>query len=102
MVIVEPGGIKTEFGDVLLEPLKKRSGEGPYKEMVHQLVEGAEKTYANSSISGPEVIAKAVSEAVSAEKPKTRYRRGYMAKPAVFLRTYLGDKAWDKLVMNMG
>lgn len=102
VVIIEPGGIKTEFGDVMLESLKERSGEGPYKEMVNRLIQGTEKTYSNSNISGPEVIAKAVSEAVSAQNPKTRYRRGYMAKPAVFLRTFLGDRAWDKLVMSMG
>ena len=101
VVIIEPGGIKTEFGDVMLDPLNKRSGEGPYKEMVHALIKGTEETYNNSKISPPSVIAKAVSEAVNARKPKTRYRRGYMAKPAVFIRTVLGDKVWDKMIMSM-
>ncbi len=38
VVIVEPGGIKTEFDDVMLEPMIERSGNGPYAELTKQVV----------------------------------------------------------------
>lgn len=98
VVIIEPGGIKTEFDDVMLDPMIERSGKGPYAELTKKVVKGVKDTYHSDKASPPSVIAKCVSKAVNSKKPKTRYRAGYMAKPAVFIRTFLGDKVWDWLL----
>jgi len=98
VVIVEPGGIKTEFDDVMLEPMIERSGNGPYAELTKQVVKGVKDTYHSDKASQPIVIANCVSKAVNSKKPKTRYRAGYMAKPAVFIRTFLGDRVWDWII----
>jgi hypothetical protein len=50
--------------------------------------------------SGPEVIAKTISKIVESKKPKTRYRVGAMAKPLVWMRVYLGDRIFDKVIMS--
>ena len=101
VVIVEPGGIRTEFGDVMLEPMRERSQSGPYHERVSKLVKATKETYEGSRLSPPSVISDVVSKAIAAKRPKTRYRAGYMAKPGVFMRTYLGDRAWDKMITSM-
>lgn len=100
VVIIEPGGIKTEFDDVMLQPMIDRSGEGPYAELTKKVVKGIKDTYHSNRASHPSVIANCVSKAVNSKRPKTRYRAGFMAKPAVFIRTFLGDRVWDWLVMN--
>jgi short-subunit dehydrogenase len=101
VVIIEPGGIKTEFDEVMLEPMMERSGEGPYAEMAQKVKKGTEQTYRSGKASPPSIIAEEISKAIKAKQPKTRYRAGYLAKPAVFIRTVFGDKAWDKLIMKM-
>lgn len=100
VVIIEPGGIKTEFDDVMLQPMIDRSGNGPYSELTKKVVKGVKDTYHGDRASHPSVIANCISKAVNSRKPKTRYRAGFMAKPAVFIRTFLGDRVWDWLVMK--
>jgi hypothetical protein len=46
------------------------------------------------------VISKTIAKIVNARKPKTRYRVGLLAKPMVWMRIYLGDRLFDKIVMS--
>jgi hypothetical protein len=48
--------------------------------------------------SPPHVIAKAIGKAVTARKPRTRYALGFGAKPMLFLRRWLPDRAFDALI----
>lgn len=100
VVIIEPGGIATEFDEVMLTPMMKRSGKGPYSELAKKVAKGVKDTYQGGKASSPKIIADCISKAIRAKKPKTRYRIGYMAKPAVFIRTFLGDRVWDWLIMK--
>ena len=45
VVVIEPGAIKTEFGDVMLQPMQRRSGTGPYAQVVHKLVAATKDAY---------------------------------------------------------
>ena len=100
VVLIEPGVIKTEFADVLLDPMMERSKNSVYEPLVKRLKKGMQDTYESGKASHPSVIAKCISHAVNAKKPKTRYLKGYMAKPAVFIRKYLGSRIWDFLIMK--
>ena len=100
VVIIEPGAIHTEFGDVLLDPMVKRSMGGPYEELAQKLAKASNELYRSGKASPPSVITKLVQRAIQASKPKSRYRGGYMSKLGVFAHTYLGDSVWDKLVMS--
>lgn len=101
VVIIEPGGIATEFDEVMLDPMIERSGKGPYAEMTKKVVKGVKNTYQSGKASSPDVIATCISKAIKAKRPKTRYRAGFMAKPAVFIRTFLGDRVWDWMIMKI-
>ena len=98
VVIVEPGVIKTEFEDVMLAPMMERSGNSAYGEIAHKLEQRMKESYEQGFASDPEVIAKVVSQAVKAKKPKTRYAAGQFAKPLMFLRKWLGDRAFDTII----
>lgn len=100
VVVVEPGGIKTPWGIIASENLKKTSGKGAYANQANKSAEGTAKMYSSNSLTKPEVIGKVILEAVTARKPKIRYAKGYMAKPAMFMRKWFGDKIFDKIIVN--
>lgn len=94
VVIVEPGLIATEFGDVLTQPMLDRSGHGPYAGLAQSIAR------AKVPMSPPTVIADAIVRAVAARRPKTRYVAGKFARPLMFARKYLGDRLYDRLIMS--
>lgn len=101
VVLIEPGGIQTEFADVMMDQMLERSMNSPYEPFAIRLKEATIDIYENGKASHPSVIAKCISHAVNSKRPKTRYLKGYMAKPAVFIRKYLGSKVWDFLIMKV-
>jgi NAD(P)-dependent dehydrogenase (short-subunit alcohol dehydrogenase family) len=100
VVIVEPGIIKTEFAEVMTGPMLQRSGVGPYGELARRVAKGAENGMEKGSGSRPEVIAALVSKAVHARRPRTRYAGGFLAKPVMWMRIYLGDRFFDRMIMK--
>jgi NAD(P)-dependent dehydrogenase (short-subunit alcohol dehydrogenase family) len=101
VVIIEPGIIKTEFDDVMAGPLLKRSGAGAYSNMAHALTQTMAETYATGNASPPSVMAKVVSRVVQARRPKTRYVAGKFAKLLIWVRIWLGDRIFDRIIMGM-
>ena len=101
VVIVEPGGIATEWGAIAAEHLKETSGAGAYADMATSAADGMAKMYASNRLSHPSVIAKTILKAVSARKPKTRYAAGAMSWTVLFLRRWLSDRMFDRIVMGM-
>jgi len=101
VVVIEPGAIATEFGDVLYEPMLKVSGNGPYKKFAHSVANATKEAYNKPNGASPtSVISKTILKIVNSSKPKTRYRIGKLAKPLVWIRTYLGDSLFDKLILS--
>jgi NAD(P)-dependent dehydrogenase (short-subunit alcohol dehydrogenase family) len=100
VVVLEPGIIETEFGDVMLQNISRFSLKGAYSSLTNKLIEATKKNYENDGASKPLVIAQTVAAIVKASKPKTRYRVGKWAKPMVWMRVYLGDRMFDKIIMN--
>ena len=99
VVIIEPGVIATEFGDVMLGPLLARSGSSPYSKMANAVASAAKASFHNGSASDPQVIVDLILRAVRANKPKTRYAAGKYAKPLMFVRKWFGDRIFDKMVL---
>lgn len=100
VVVLEPGIIVTEFGDVMLNNLSKFSSKGAYSSLTNKLVAATKKMYESGQGSKTTVISKTVTKIINATSPKTRYRVGLWAKPMVWMRVYLGDKLFDKIVMS--
>lgn len=99
--IIEPGGIATEFGDVLYEPMLKISGNGPYKKLALAVAKFTKENYEKKGAASPaSVIGDCIVKAVSAKKSKTRYVAGMYAKPLLFIRKYFSDSMFDKILMS--
>ncbi|MBW1656709.1 oxidoreductase [Flavobacterium quisquiliarum] len=100
VVVLEPGFIATEFGSVLLDNFSKISKKSAYANLMEKIIEGTKKSAEGNGSSSPAIISDTVIKIVNSNNPKTRYRVGKFAKPMVWMRTYLGDKLFDKIVMS--
>jgi short-subunit dehydrogenase len=101
VVVVEPGGIKTPWGQIAADNLKKTSGNGAYAEAANKAAEGTVKMYSSNQLTKPEVIGKVILKAVTTRRPRIRYLKGYMAKPTVYLHKWLGDRFLDRVLKAM-
>lgn len=100
VVIIEPGTIETEFGEVMLQPMLERSGDSAYRDLAQAMATATRNSYENGDSSPASLIAGVISRALRAERPKTRYAAGKYAKPMLFIRRFLGDRVFDRVVMS--
>ncbi|MBD1392145.1 oxidoreductase [Mucilaginibacter glaciei] len=98
VVVIEPGGVKSEWLDIANNNLRRISGGGVYKKLVERAETVSVKTQSKNA--EPKVITDLVRKAISAKKPKTRYHGGYMAGLLLFLRQILPDRTFDRLLMS--
>lgn len=100
VVVLEPGIIQTEWGSVMLDNMLKFSGKGVYASMAQKITAALKKMNDNGQYSKSDVIADTIRKIIASPRPKTRYRVGEMAKPMVWMRVFLGDRAFDKIIMS--
>ena len=98
VIIIEPGGIKSEWGDIAMQSIEDVSGHTAYGGMATKVIEFARKAQPKNA--EPEVIAELILKALKAAKPKIRYYGGYMAGPILLLKKLLSDKQFDNLLMG--
>ncbi len=99
VVVIQPGGIETEFPQVAGERLLAVSGGGAYGEYARQYA--AALTGEADHISPPEVVAAAIARAATVRRPRIRYAVGRGAKAAVFARWLLPDRVFDRVVVAL-
>ncbi|MEL7351771.1 MAG: oxidoreductase [Cyanobacteria bacterium P01_A01_bin.116] len=103
VVIVQPGIVHTQVGDSLTGPMLKRSGDGAYAPLANSIAKATHKIDNNSNKtknSSPAVVANLVSAAVRARRPKTRYAAGKSARLLLWLRKWMGDRTFDRIIMS--
>ncbi len=100
VVIVEPGAIASEFGDVMGPQMLERSGSGAYRTLANNMAAALKKSYEEGGSSPASVIATVIAKALKTNKPKTRYAAGKYAKTMLFLRHWLSDGLFDKVAMG--
>ena len=99
IIVIEPGAIRTEWGDIAGEAMRELSGSGPYADLVRGLERMFEQEYERGS--GPEVIADTILEAITARRPKTRYASGARAGTALLVRRLLSDRMLDRAMLRV-
>ncbi len=101
VVLIEPGAIETEFGDVMSAPMQRYSGEGPYAEYVQACLKMVEEEYNQGGGSPPKVITDLVLKAIRSDKPRTRYSAGKYARSMMWMRKWMGDRVFDWSLNHM-
>ncbi|WP_432249714.1 oxidoreductase [Streptomyces sanyensis] len=98
VVVIEPGGIRTEWGGIAADGLRATSGEGAYAREATAMADVLAGEAGPRRSSPPSVIAEAVATAATARRPRTRYAVGFGAKPMIAARAALPDRAFDAFV----
>ncbi len=99
VVVVEPGLIKTGFGDTVAGTLEenRRSG-GAYDGLNQTLDEVTRRAYEGPMARlavGPENVAKVIDKALSRRRPRPRYIVTAGARMVLGTKTVLSDRAFD-------
>jgi NAD(P)-dependent dehydrogenase (short-subunit alcohol dehydrogenase family) len=99
VVVVEPGPIKTRFGDTAVASVDGFGGAGsPYAGFNRVLVQRIREAYEGPMAmfaKPPEAVARVVEKAITAERPRTRYPVTAAARILMALRRWLPDRAFD-------
>ncbi|MFC6182566.1 oxidoreductase [Lactiplantibacillus daowaiensis] len=96
VVMIEPGGIKTEWAGIAEKKLLAVSGETAYGTQARKV--GAMLSLFDNFASQPGVIAKLMVRAVNDSRPKTRYHAGMGAGVSLTARKWLSDRQFDALM----
>lgn len=102
VIVVEPGGIRTDWGILAAHELKKASAHGAYAELANEAADGMIRNYSGERLSPPELIARTVRRAVTKRRPRTRYLIGFGAKPMVWMHALFGDRVFDWVIRRWG
>lgn len=101
VVVIEPGGIATEWGEIAAENLLKTSGEGAYAEKARRTSEKMAEMYSGKGLSSPDLIGRTILKSLKARRPKTRYAAGHLSGISLFMRKILSDRMFDRIILSM-
>jgi short-subunit dehydrogenase len=102
--IIEPGLIKTEFGNAAVGALGRATdNDGPYAEFNSAVAEQTAGAYEGSMsrmAAGPESVARAIHKAVTRKRPRPRYVITMGARVMLGMRAVLPDRGWDAIMAS--
>jgi NAD(P)-dependent dehydrogenase (short-subunit alcohol dehydrogenase family) len=93
VVVIEPGGVESEWQDIAMDSARRFSGHTAYAPLV-----AAWQSASSLKGAPPSVISDLLVKAVSVRKPKTRYSAGTAAKFSLFTRAILSDRLFDGML----
>ena len=98
VVVVEPGGIRTEWASIAADHLEATAEGSAYADQIRAVAGAMRSESYQRRYSPPAVIARTIGKIVTARHPRTRYAVGFMAKPLIAARRVLPDRAFDQLI----
>jgi NAD(P)-dependent dehydrogenase (short-subunit alcohol dehydrogenase family) len=100
VVIVQPGLIVTEFGDTAAAATPSE-GTGPYAKFNAVVAKTTAEAYRGPMAklgAGPESVAKVVERAITAGRPRIRYRVTPSARILIGLNKSVTARTWDRMM----
>ena len=101
VIVIEPGLIVTNFGEVAAGSVGATSDGGAYgdfNQKVAKLTEGAYKGPMARLGAGPDAVAKAIERAISSRRPRARYPVTASARLMIGQRRLVPDRVWDLMM----
>ncbi len=99
VVVVQPGPIKTEFGNTAVAKVEAIAAASPdyaaFRAALTQQIRNAYEGPLAALAAEPDAVAKAIEKAITATTPKTRYVITAAAHTMMAVRRWLPDRAWD-------
>jgi NAD(P)-dependent dehydrogenase (short-subunit alcohol dehydrogenase family) len=102
-ILIEPGLIRTEFGESAGRSFEGWGEAGDaYASFNERIASTTRAAYEDGPMSrlggGPETVARAIERAILAKRPKARYTVTASANVLLTIRKLLPDRAWDAFV----
>jgi NAD(P)-dependent dehydrogenase (short-subunit alcohol dehydrogenase family) len=99
VIVIEPGLIKTHFGDTAAASIDEATtGDGAYAGFNAAVAKATTDAYEGpfgKLGGGPETVARTIEKAISKRRPKTRYPVTPSARMILMQRRLLSDRLWD-------
>lgn len=99
VVLIEPGAIKTSFGDTAMSSIGAYADTvyGPAMDKAEQM-----RTRMESTAGSPETIARGIARAIKARRPAARYVLPRFNRSVFVLQALLPQRAWDWSMRRLG
>ena len=97
VVLIEPGGIKTEWGHIAADHLEESCKDTPYAAPAQKEARLMHFAYSSKFLSRPTVVSRAIGKAATARHPRHRYHPGAGALFLLWLHAILPTRWWDAL-----
>lgn len=101
VAIVEPGLIRTRFGETAVAAIEAEAAAGDYAGFNQAVADQTAAAYEGPMArlgAGPEKVAQAIERAITAAHPRPRYPVTASARVLLAARRLLGDRGWDRLL----
>jgi len=99
VTVIEPGPIRTQFGDTAIDSIQRNAGQpSPYADFNATLARMIREAYDGpmGRLAGtPEDVARVIERAISARRPRSRYPVTAAARVLMRLRRWLPDRGFD-------
>jgi NADP-dependent 3-hydroxy acid dehydrogenase YdfG len=100
VILIEPGIIRTRFGETAVGGIE--DAEGPYGEFNRGVAAATVSAYESGALArlggSPEMVAEKIGKALSARRPRARYTVTPSANALIASRALLPDAAWDAML----
>ena len=101
VVVVQPGLIRTHFGDTAAAGVDG-GDDGPYAGFNAAVAEATRGVYEDRRLArlggGPETVARTIEKAIAARRPKLRYRVTPSAHLLIRQRSLMTGRMWDRMM----
>ena len=101
VVVIEPGLIKTAFGETAVGSMAEVDSDGPYGEFNTTVSAATASAYEGPMSklgAGPDAVAAKIERALTARRPSTRYKVTASANVIMGMRHAMTDRMWDRFV----
>jgi NAD(P)-dependent dehydrogenase (short-subunit alcohol dehydrogenase family) len=105
VVVIEPGAIKTEFGNTAIDKIDaSAASDSPYakfREVLKEQIRGFYEGPMAALAAEADAVAKTIETAITARRPRTRYVITAGAHMMIGMRRVLPDRGWDAAMRTM-
>lgn len=105
VVVIQPGLIRTHFGERAVSQLDEAQADGdggPYAGFTAKVAQATRDVYEEGAMAklgaGPDAVAKVIEKAIDADRPRARYRVALSAHAMIALRAVTPDRGWDAIM----
>jgi NAD(P)-dependent dehydrogenase (short-subunit alcohol dehydrogenase family) len=97
-VLVEPGFVRTNFGENIVITKKAQDPNSPYSQMMMQMKSSSYRRRMIENASDADLVASVVVEAATAKEPNLRYLAGKDVQQIVAAKKNMSDEEFQKMI----